>query len=154
MSDSFLDHIPSQEREKIRKRMRTPEAYERLREKVKGPEDLEQEMDKSEKMAELSFALETEPRMQEKLKTSIERDVKEKGIDAVLDLQHDLPDSVKQSIDAGKFTLAISSHPTTHDDTIVLLPEGNVNDRIPVKVQISNAYAHQALQASGDTGGR
>lgn len=148
MSDSFLDHIPSHEREKIRKRMRSPEAYERLREKVKGPEDLEQEMDRSEKMAELSFALETEPRTQEAVKKGIEKDIREHGIDAVLDLQHDLPDTVRQSIAEGKFTLAVSAHPTEHDDTIVLLAEGNVTDRIPVRLKISNAYAHQALQSS------
>lgn len=146
MSDAFMDHMPSREREKIRKKMRTPEAYERLREKVKGPEDLEQEMEKSEKMAELSFALETDPHMQEKMKTDIERDIKEKGIDAVLDLQHDLPDSIRQSINEGKFSLAVSSHPTTHDDTMMILPEGNITERIPVNVQISNAYAHQALK--------
>jgi len=146
MSDSFLDHLPSHEREKIRKKMRTPEAYERLREKVKGPEDLEKEMDNAEKIAELSFALETEPHAKDHLKSTIEKDMKEKGIDAVLDLQHDLPDSVRQSIAEGKFSVAVSSHPATHDDTVALLPEGNVADRIPVKVQISNAYAHQALR--------
>ena len=32
MSDSFLDHIPSAEREKIRQRLSSPEEYERLRE--------------------------------------------------------------------------------------------------------------------------
>ncbi len=31
MSDSYLDHLPSRERERIRKKMRSPEAYEALR---------------------------------------------------------------------------------------------------------------------------
>lgn len=147
MSDSFLDHIPSREREKIKKKMRTPEAYERLREKVKGPEDLKSEMEKSEKTAELSFALESEPHMQEKMKATIEKDMKEKGIDAMLDLQHDLPESVRQSIAEGKFTVTVSSHPTTHHDVLAVLPEGNITDRIPLKQKISDAYAGHALQA-------
>ncbi len=46
MSD-YMDRLPTKEKERIRKKMRSPEAYERLREKVKGPEDLENEMEKS-----------------------------------------------------------------------------------------------------------
>ena len=77
MSDSFLDRLPSNEREKIRKRMRSPEAYERLREKVKGPEDLEKEMDRSEKLAEAHLAMESDPRLKESLKSSIEQSIGE-----------------------------------------------------------------------------
>lgn len=146
MSDAFLDHIPSQEREKIRKRMRSPEAYERLRENVKGPEDLEREMDKAEKLAELSFALEMEPRMQEKMKTTIEKDLNEKGIDAMLDLHEDLPHGVAQLLLDGKFSVAVSSHPSTHEDVVAVVPEGNIHEKIPLKQNLSNAYAGAALQ--------
>ncbi len=146
MSDAFLDHIPSQEREKIRKKMRSPEAYERLRESVKGPEDLEREMDKAEKLAELSFALETEPHMQEKMKKTIEKELQEKGIDALLDLSEDLPHAVSQMLLAGKFSVAVSSHPSTHEDTVVVVPEGNIQEKIPLKQNLSNAYAGAALQ--------
>ena len=54
---SWLDRIPSREREKIRKRLRSPEEYERLREKVKGPEDLEREMERNAEFAEARLTL-------------------------------------------------------------------------------------------------
>ena len=146
MSDSFLDHLPGLEREKIRKKMRSPEAYERLREKVKGPEDLEKELDAAEKLAELSFALETEPRMQEKLKATIENDLNEKGIDALLDGHERLPHGVATMLLEGKFSVAVSEHPSTHEDSIVLMAEGNIHEKIPLKQNISNAYAGAALQ--------
>lgn len=146
MSDSFLDHIPSREREKIRKKMRSPEAYERLREKVKGPEDLEKELDAAEKMAELSFALETEPRMQEKLKATIENDLNEKGIDALVDGHEHLPHGVAAMLLEGKFSVDVSEHPSTHEDTVMLVPEGNIHEKIPLKQNLSNAYAGAALQ--------
>lgn len=146
MSDAFLDRIPGPEREKIRKKMRSPEAYERLRESVKGPEDLEREMDRAEKLAELSFALETEPRMQEKVKTAIEKDLNEKGIDAVIDGHGQLPHGVATMLLEGKFTVAISAHPSTHEDAVALVPEGNVHEKIPLKKNIGDAYAGAALR--------
>jgi len=146
MSDSFLDHLPGLEREKIRKKMRSPEAYERLRENVKGPEDLEREMDKAEKLAELSFALETEPHMREKMKKTIEKDLNEKGIDALIDEYEKLPHGVAQMLLEGKFTVAVSAHPSTHEDSIVLMAEGNIYEKIPLKQNLSNAYAGAALQ--------
>lgn len=146
MSDAFLDHIPGPEREKIRKRMRSPEAYERLREKVKGPEDLEKELDAAEKMAELAFALETEPHTKEKMKASIEADLKEKGIDALVDGYENLPHGVVQMLLEGKFSVAVSSHPTTHEDSLVLVPEGNVHEKIPLKQKLVNAYAGAVLR--------
>ncbi len=146
MSDSFLDHLPGLEREKIRKKMRSPEAYERLRDNVKGPEDLEREMDKAEKLAELSFALEMEPHMQEKMKKTIEKDLNEKGIDAMLDMHEDLPHGVSQMLLEGKFSVAVTEHPSTHEDSVVLVPEGNIHEKIPLKQNLSNAYAAVALQ--------
>ncbi len=85
MSDPYLDHLPSHEREKIRKRLRSPEEYERLREKVKGPEDLEREMEKNSEFAEVKLALETEPKMQEKAKEQVRAFAREKGIDTCFD---------------------------------------------------------------------
>lgn len=146
MSDAFLDRIPGPEREKIRKKMRSPEAYERLRESVKGPEDLQRKMDKAEKLAELSFALETEPRTREKVKTSIEKDLNERGIDAVVDGHENLPHGVATMLLEGKFSVAVSAHPTTHEDVIAIAPEGNVHEKIPLKQTISDAYAEAALR--------
>lgn len=85
MSDSYLDNIPSREREKIRKRMRSPEEYERLREKVKGPEDLEREMEKNAEFAEVKLHLESDPAAQEKAREMVRSFAKEKGIDAAFE---------------------------------------------------------------------
>lgn len=80
-----MDRLPSQEREKIRKRLRSPEEYERLRDKVKGPEDLEREMEKNAEFAEAKLTLESEPKAQEKAKDTVREYVKEKGMDAAFE---------------------------------------------------------------------
>lgn len=83
MSDSsYLDHLPSREREKIRKRLRSPEEYERLRETVKGPEDLEREMERNAEFAEVKLALESDPQAQEKAKDAVRAFVAEQGTQA------------------------------------------------------------------------
>ena len=141
MSD-FFDHLPSHVREGIRKKMRSPEAYEKLREKVKGPEDLEREMEHNDKMAELRFAIESEPEKHDRLKAQVERDVREQGIDAVIDMQK-IPDGIKATIAEGKFQLTVSAHPNTHEDALSIIPEGNVQERIPVKVSFAEKYVSQ-----------
>lgn len=147
MSDSFLDHIPSQEREKIRKRMRSPEAYEKLREKVKGPEDLEREMDRSEKLAELNFAMESEPTTHDAVKKQIEKDLAEQGSEALLETSPDA--DTKASLEQGKFIVQVSSHPSTHEDALVVIPEGNVQEKLPIKMQFSDRYVGQFLGSGG-----
>ena len=142
MSDSYLDHIPSREREKIRKRMRSPEAYEALREKVKGPEDLEREMERNEKMAELRLGLESEPQLKAALKNQVEKDMKEQGIESLLDA----PDASTEALKAlaeGKFQVAVSSHPQTHEDTVVVMPEGKIAEKLPLKKAFNDRYMHQ-----------
>ena len=146
MSDSWLNHLPSHEREKIRKRLRSPEEYERLREKVKGPEDLEKEMRKSEQLAELNFAMESEPKVKEALKKQVEKDMKEQGIESILE-SHMSPEA-KNAIEQGKFILQVSSHPQTHQDALVAIPEGNVQEKIPVKPQLSDKYVAQLFQSA------
>ena len=150
-SDSFLDNLPSKERRKLRKMM-SPEAYERLREKVKGPEDLEKELKRGEQLAELSFELQTDEKLREHLKSQCEKDVREQGIEAVLDAQKLSPE-MKKAIEQGKFMLAVSSHPTTHDDQLVAVPlgEGNVQEKIPLKPAFSDRYVAQFLQSASPT---
>lgn len=139
MADSYLDHIPSQEREKIRKRMRSPEAYEKLRENVKGPEDLEREMEKNEKMAEVGFALETDPKFHESLKERVEQDIAEQSIEQILEKMPQHPES-KKAVEQGKFKLAVAAHPTTHQDHLMVVPEGNVQEKLPIKQSLSDKY--------------
>lgn len=106
MSDSYLDHLPGREREKIRKRMRSPEEYERLREKVKGPEDLECEMEKNAEFAEVRLALESEPGLQEKSKEAVKSFVGEQGIEkAFTNPDIHLQDALKN----GNFEMTVDS---------------------------------------------
>ncbi len=146
MSDSFLDHLPSQEREKIRKRLRSPEEYERLRDKVKGPEDLEREMKKSEQMAEANFRLETEPDAAQRLQDRMAKDMKERGVEGVLE-SGEISDSVRVALEEGRFNISVEAHPKTHEDALVVIPEGNVQDRMPVKPVLNEGYVQSLLQS-------
>ena len=128
---SWLDHLPSNERSKIRKRLRSPEAYERLREKVKGPEDLEREMEKMEALAELTLSMEMTPGMKENVKESISEDLKEQGIENVLEAG-DLPLESQDAILSGNFEISVESHPESQEDCLSLLPNGNVAEKIPI----------------------
>ncbi|MBI3618981.1 hypothetical protein HY213_03020 [Candidatus Peregrinibacteria bacterium] len=142
MADSWLDHIPSHEREKIRKRMRSPEEYERLREKVKGPEDLEKEMQKNDALANLTFGLETEPALHDGLKHAIDQQIQKEGVASVLEAPPKNP-QLKKAIEKGKFKLTVSSHPKTHQDQIMVQPEGTVQEKLPLKPSLSDQYVSQ-----------
>jgi hypothetical protein len=143
MSDSYLDHLSAPEREKIRKRMRSPEAYEKLRERVKGPEDLEREIDRNDRMADAAFVLESQPEQKEAMKKSLEVDLEKQGMEGVL--EHAPSDEARKLIEQGKFTLKISSHPKTHEDQLTVVTEGNVQEKIPVRTQLSDTYISNLL---------
>lgn len=134
MSDSYLDHIPSHEREKILRRLRSPAEYERLREKVKGPEDLEKELTKADQIAEAFIRLESDPKLKEKLKQSVEKDIREQGMENVLEKPL-----------SGGFDIAIQMNPATHEDQVVVIPEGVVQEAIPVKMTFSEQYVTQLV---------
>ncbi|MEK7563582.1 MAG: hypothetical protein AAB544_04280 [Patescibacteria group bacterium] len=146
MSDSFLDHLPSRERENIRKRLRSPEEYERIREKVKGPEDLERELKRSEQMAEVKFRLETEPETMEKLQNRIADDLEERGVEGVLE-DDQLTAESRTALEHGKFMVSVEAHPQTQEDSLVLIPEGNIQDKLPVKPAMSERYIQSLLKA-------
>ncbi|GEM_PF-549678 len=139
---SYLDRLPGNEREKIRKRLRSPEAYEALREQVKGPKDLEREMKKSEQLADVHMALEGEPQMRTALKNSLEHDITEQGIEHVLEMTHLSPEA-RQMIEQGNFDVRVDMHPDTKNDALVVLPEGRVQEKVPVKQSFSERYAGQ-----------
>jgi hypothetical protein len=146
MSDSsFMDHLSSHEAQKIRKRMRSPEAYEKLRERVKGPEDLEKEMARSEKLAELNFAMESEPKTHESVKKQIEKDLKDQGMEKVIE-NHPSAEA-KEALKQGKFIVQVSSHPKTHQDALVVIPEGHVQEKLPIKPGFSESYVAQFLSS-------
>ncbi len=127
--------------------MMSPEAYERLREKVKGPEDLERELKRGEQLAELSFELQTDEKLRERLKGQAEKDVRELGPEHVFDVGEMSPDT-KKALEQGKFLLAVASHPSTHDDQLVAVPEGKVQEKIPLKPMFSDRYVAQFLQSA------
>ena len=151
MSDSWLDRLSSPERQRIRERLRSPEEYERLREKVKGPRELAEEMARNERMAELKFAMETEPKLKAALAEQMREDMKEHGLEAVVDTE--LPKEARASLEAGKFTVAIEANTETHEDQLMVVPEGNVQEAIPVQPAFSEQYIGQFLTGMQPTSG-
>ncbi len=138
---SWLDMLPSNERAKIRARLRSPQEYQRLREKVKGPEELEREMEHNEGMAELKFAMETEPIVREALAKQVQEDLQGQGLDTVLDA----PVSPDQEalISKGNFTVSIEAADDSANDQLVVHPEGNIAEKIPVKPSFTEQYVSQ-----------
>ncbi len=144
---SWLDHLPAHERERIREKYKmSAAAYEKLREKVKGPEDLAQEMIWNERMAQLKFGMDSEPALKQALKKQIERDIAEQGVEAVLE-NFDLSSDMKTAIEHGKFTIAVDSPMNHTNDQLVVCPEGNVAEKIPVNLSLTQTYVTQ-LRAS------
>jgi predicted component of viral defense system (DUF524 family) len=117
-------------------------AYEKLRQKVVGPERAKQEMKLNEAMAQLQFGLETEPEMKEAFKEQIEKDIAEQGIEAVLELS-EIPADLQSQIESGAFDVGISSPSDDAPDQIVLTPEGNVGEKIPMKRTLTESYLSQ-----------
>lgn len=140
MSDPFMDHLPSHEQEKLRKRLRSPEAYEKLREKVKGPADLEKELAAAEQLADAALELQTNAEAREAVKKGIEKDLQENGVEGVLENSDALPDDVRQQLEEGRFTVT-----STADQGLSVVPEGNVNDRLPLQKTVSDQYVSQLL---------
>lgn len=142
MSDSFLDHLGGPEKQRIIKRLRSPEAYERLREKVKGPEDLEAELDRAEKLAELHLALESDAAAHETAKAIVGDSIAEEGIDASVERPEELSGSARDALEHGKFRLAV-----TPDEVFVALPEGAVSETVPL---VSSLMESCVSQLSGN----
>lgn len=146
MSDSFLDHLGGPEKERIVKRLRSPEAYEKLRETVKGPEDLERALDHAEKMAELHFALVSNREQHDALKSVVERTAQREGAEGVAEEGIDLSDEARAAIVDGRFRLEVSAHEETNDDALMIVPEGNVQEKVPVNVSLTNVCLSQLSQ--------
>lgn len=137
MSDAYLDHLPSLDREKIRRRLRSPEEYERLREKVKGPEDLEREMERNAEFAEASLHLETDPEAQHMAQEKVRAALREHGIDASLDepLTHSLESfRVIVTEKHGEPRLAVHVQPSEYDS---VAPTGTVREILTLKPVLS-----------------
>jgi len=140
---TWLDKLPSGEKQKIRERFRmSPAAYEKMRESVKGPEDLEKEQAWNEAMAQLKFTLETEPEAQKALAEQISSDIEEGGIESVLE-NSDISTEIQSSIESGNFEVTIDAPSEDAHDQIVLVPEGNISEKIPIRFSLSETYVSQ-----------
>lgn len=140
---SWLDKLPSNEKQKIKDRFRmSASAYEKMRESVKGPEDLKDELQWNEMMAQLKFTLETEKKIKDALKQQIESDMKESGIEAVLQ-NSDIPQEIRQQLESGKFDVTVGAPKEDEHDQLILVPEGNVDEKIPVRFSMSETYVSQ-----------
>lgn len=147
MSDSWLDRIPSVERQRIREKLRLSEAeYARLREKVKGPEDLEREMERSALLAELRLGMELEPKLGEALRAQVQEDIRVHGVPSVLE-QSSLSADVEQALIKGDFTLSVLPD-NRNVDRLVLVPEGKVAEAVAVSQTFSEQYAGQLKKAA------
>jgi len=145
---SWFDRLPSNEKRKLRKRMRSPEEYARLRERVKGPEDLEREMAQNLMLADLKFAIDTEPRVKEELQKEIEQDLKEKGLEQMLE-SADVSPEAQDALTSGSFKVAIETNGTGNEQ-MVLQPEGNVAEKIPLKKNVTEQYSSSFAAAGGE----
>jgi len=148
MSDSWLDNIPSSERQRLKERFHLSEAqYEKLREKVKGPEDLKEEMKRNELLAELKFAMDAEPVLSQALRKQVQEDVRVHGLPAVLSSLH-LSNGVRGAIEKGKFTIAVHPDAKTHVDQLAVVPEGKVAEALPITQKFSEQYLGQFKKAA------
>ena len=120
------------ERMKKAKEKMSPAAYEKLRERVKGPVDLEKELGHMEHLANLQFNMESEPKVKEKLKEKIKEDIASAGIEEVLEGNIE-----------GDFDVSIEENSDTHEDQLVVAPEGNVSERVVIKPAYSEKYLTQ-----------
>ena len=136
MSDAWLDMLPSSERQKIKEKYKmSAAAYEKLRQKIKGPEDIEREMQGNEKMAQMKFALETEPEIKKALQEQLQKDIGEHGIEGVLE-STEVSDMMRQQIKSGQFVLVV-------DESLSVAPEGNISETLPVKKALVESYLSQ-----------
>jgi hypothetical protein len=134
MSDSWLERLPTHERQRLIERF-TEVDPERRKKFVVGPERMKQMLQENEVMANLKFALETEPKLREALRSQMQEDIAEHGFLAVLGQEL-----------KGDFDVKVAEHPQTHDDQIVAVPEGNVQESIPLQPTFNEQYLSQFQQ--------
>lgn len=143
MSDAWFEKLPgtAKQKERLKYKM-SAKAYEMLRRKVVGPEKAKEAMRWNDAMAQIKFGLETEPEFKEALKQQIEKDMTEQGIEAVLEMS-EVPADLKQQLESGDFDVSVVSPSEDVPDQLVLTPEGNVGETIPVSKTLMESYVSQ-----------
>lgn len=119
---------------------RSPQEYAQERKEKLG-ETMEKASEQAEferGLAELSFALETEPRIEEALAKQIKEDIREQGIDALMD-DGTLSDAERTAILQGNMTVSVSG------DQLMIVPEGNVQEALPLKKKVADQYIGQFI---------
>ena len=130
MSDSWLDKLPGTAKQKQNAKYKmSARAYEKLRQKVVGPEKAKQEM-------------QTEPEFQAAFKQQIEKDIAQQGIEAVLS-NPDISNEMKQQIESGSFDIDVTSPSEDVPDQLVIKPEGNVGEKMPLSKSLTESYLSQ-----------
>jgi hypothetical protein len=80
--------------------------------------------------------LESDPQHQETAK-NILKDVFEKDPESAIDAES-LSTETKKLLESGGYKLTVSSHPKTHHDVVMVLPEGKVQEKLPLKPSFSD----------------
>ena len=119
-------------------------AYEKWRERVRerGPEYIEQEQEWNEAMAQLQFALETEPGLKQALKDQIRDDMQSLGIEGLLK-SIELSEEAASALESGAFDVTVKSPSESEPDQLALEPEGTVGETLALKTSVAESYLSQ-----------
>lgn len=120
---------------------RSPKEYAEERKERLG-ETMERASEQAEferGLAELALALESEPRVQEALAAQVKEDIGEQGIDALMD-DGKLSDAARTALTQGKIIVSV------REDQLIIAPEGNVQEALPLKRSFSDKYVGQFVK--------
>jgi hypothetical protein len=70
----------------------------------------------------------------------------------ILETEHLSPEA-KSMIEQGKFDVGVDAHPETQQDALIVLPEGKVQEKVPVKQVFSEKLAGQLTGMTGGSAG-
>ncbi len=150
MSDDFIDRLPSHERRKwLDVKEHSPQEYEKIRKEYQvGMRGREAIAERMSHFAEFSLALETEKGLKESVSKSIAEQIRDKGIDKVVDGKIDKHQ--KSALEAGHFdviadasqeaTPKLRIKPKSGSDkgSTIDAPSGKISEALPLKPAIQD----------------
>lgn len=134
-----LDLLPSSERHNRRRKMRSFEEYAASREKIQSVEQITEQSEHAKKVAEIGFALEMEPKVQESLQKSVNE------ILPYTSLWQSLNASQQEVVLSKQFTVQVEGD-SAKQDIVAIVPEGNVAEKIQLPAAITEQIASQLQQ--------
>jgi hypothetical protein len=131
---SFEAFMGGVEQEKKRKKLRSRAEYARSRERIPTIESLTTQSEYAKNVADISLALELEPKVQESLKKAVSEILP--TTNAWIALSTDQ----KNTITKKDFTVTVE---TLDDgtDAVSVNPEGNVAEKLPLNHQLTKSIA-------------